>query len=290
MGLAAFSADSASREVRDRGRRRAGTPPSGRSLPPGSSPSRPPPSSQLLLGHQLRPRLPLPEPPPRSGAHPRAPLPPPSPATRPEHQPRGGKPAQPASHQPSPARPPQSMNLFRFLGDLSHLLAIILLLLKIWKSRSCAGETPMGREKGGECGGHPTTRGRVWRHEGDGSPRPSPPLLTGDPPSRSGVTGGVSSLPQTRGIYSLVGGGSRHPVQLPLALRGWPRDFGAGSREPWQAGRWLGVGDVDRGGRDGSGRAATGSRGPRSSGVLRSPHLASGLWEDPEGPGSGREA
>uniref|UniRef100_A0A8C9ULA6 ER lumen protein-retaining receptor n=1 Tax=Spermophilus dauricus TaxID=99837 RepID=A0A8C9ULA6_SPEDA len=27
----------------------------------------------------------------------------------------------------------------RFLGDLSHLLAIILLLLKIWKSRSCAG-------------------------------------------------------------------------------------------------------------------------------------------------------
>nr|XP_014333599.1 PREDICTED: ER lumen protein-retaining receptor 1 [Bos mutus] len=28
---------------------------------------------------------------------------------------------------------------FRFLGDLSHLLAIILLLLKIWKSRSCAG-------------------------------------------------------------------------------------------------------------------------------------------------------
>ncbi|KAG8521392.1 ER lumen protein-retaining receptor 1 [Galemys pyrenaicus] len=36
------------------------------------------------------------------------------------------------------------MNLFRFLGDLSHLLAIILLLLKIWKSRSCAGENPSG--------------------------------------------------------------------------------------------------------------------------------------------------
>uniref|UniRef100_A0A0A9W0R4 ER lumen protein-retaining receptor n=1 Tax=Lygus hesperus TaxID=30085 RepID=A0A0A9W0R4_LYGHE len=31
------------------------------------------------------------------------------------------------------------MNVFRLLGDLSHLLAIILLLLKIWKSRSCAG-------------------------------------------------------------------------------------------------------------------------------------------------------
>lgn len=31
------------------------------------------------------------------------------------------------------------MNIFRLLGDLSHLVAIILLLLKIWKSRSCAG-------------------------------------------------------------------------------------------------------------------------------------------------------
>ena len=31
------------------------------------------------------------------------------------------------------------MNIFRLLGDLSHLSAIILLLLKIWKTRSCAG-------------------------------------------------------------------------------------------------------------------------------------------------------
>jgi len=31
------------------------------------------------------------------------------------------------------------MNIFRLSGDLSHLLAIILLLLKIWKTRSCAG-------------------------------------------------------------------------------------------------------------------------------------------------------
>lgn len=31
------------------------------------------------------------------------------------------------------------MNLFRLCGDLSHLLAIVLLLLKIWKTRSCAG-------------------------------------------------------------------------------------------------------------------------------------------------------
>ncbi|XP_015173657.1 PREDICTED: ER lumen protein-retaining receptor [Polistes dominula] len=31
------------------------------------------------------------------------------------------------------------MNIFRLLGDISHLLAIIILLLKIWKTRSCAG-------------------------------------------------------------------------------------------------------------------------------------------------------
>lgn len=31
------------------------------------------------------------------------------------------------------------MNIFRLIGDLSHVLAIILLLWKIWKTRSCAG-------------------------------------------------------------------------------------------------------------------------------------------------------
>ncbi|XP_059158877.1 ER lumen protein-retaining receptor 2 isoform X2 [Physella acuta] len=31
------------------------------------------------------------------------------------------------------------MNIFRLIGDMSHLLAIVLLLLKMWKTRSCAG-------------------------------------------------------------------------------------------------------------------------------------------------------
>ncbi|CAF0772714.1 unnamed protein product [Adineta steineri] len=31
------------------------------------------------------------------------------------------------------------MNIFRLLGDFSHLAAIIILLAKIWKTRSCAG-------------------------------------------------------------------------------------------------------------------------------------------------------
>jgi len=33
------------------------------------------------------------------------------------------------------------MNIFRLAGDLSHLAAIIILLLKIWKTRSCAGKS-----------------------------------------------------------------------------------------------------------------------------------------------------
>lgn len=32
------------------------------------------------------------------------------------------------------------MNLFRFVGDLSHLLAIIILLVKMWRTRSVAGK------------------------------------------------------------------------------------------------------------------------------------------------------
>ncbi|XKL67228.1 hypothetical protein PGB90_010648 [Kerria lacca] len=31
------------------------------------------------------------------------------------------------------------MNIFRLCGDLAHVLAIIILLLKIWKTRSCSG-------------------------------------------------------------------------------------------------------------------------------------------------------
>lgn len=34
------------------------------------------------------------------------------------------------------------MNIFRLLGDFSHLAAIIILLWKIWKTRSCAGKQP----------------------------------------------------------------------------------------------------------------------------------------------------
>lgn len=31
------------------------------------------------------------------------------------------------------------MNIFRLAGDLSHLVAVVILLMKIWKTRSCSG-------------------------------------------------------------------------------------------------------------------------------------------------------
>ncbi|KAI4895616.1 hypothetical protein NFI96_017038 [Prochilodus magdalenae] len=37
------------------------------------------------------------------------------------------------------------MNVFRLAGDVSHLVAIIVLLLKIWRTKSCAGELELGK-------------------------------------------------------------------------------------------------------------------------------------------------
>lgn len=55
----------------------------------------------------------------------------------------------------------RTMNVFRILGDLSHLLAMFLLLVKIWRSKSCAGERRpggAGRDLGGDSGSKGTTR------------------------------------------------------------------------------------------------------------------------------------
>lgn len=83
------------------------------------------------------PRVPSPE---RSA--PRVPLPFPQPSLPFRPAASGGSPPPACLPPTQPCQGPPAMNLFRFLGDLSHLLAIILLLLKIWKSRSCAGERP----------------------------------------------------------------------------------------------------------------------------------------------------
>lgn len=72
------------------------------------------------------------------------------------------------------------MNVFRILGDLSHLLAMVLLLGKMWRSRCCAGE---GAARGASAGVRPSpgsaprrasgTRHRTpWRRRrGVGSPQ-----------------------------------------------------------------------------------------------------------------------
>ena len=43
------------------------------------------------------------------------------------------------THNPGQQLDRFNMNIFRLVGDLSHLAAILVLLLKIWKTRSCAG-------------------------------------------------------------------------------------------------------------------------------------------------------
>ena len=55
------------------------------------------------------------------------------------------------------------MNVFRILGDLSHLLAMILLLGKIWRSKCCAGE---GARPGREVGASRTGGGDRGRRRG----------------------------------------------------------------------------------------------------------------------------
>lgn len=47
------------------------------------------------------------------------------------------------------------MNIFRLTGDLSHLAAIVILLLKIWKTRSCAGERRARPGRGSGAGPRP---------------------------------------------------------------------------------------------------------------------------------------
>lgn len=112
------------------------------------------------------------------------------PATSPPGQERAGGAAAPGrergargrrTHRPGPGpgtwqppRPPEkfprswlravrTMNVFRILGDLSHLLAMILLLGKIWRSKCCAGE---GARPGREVGAPRTGGGDRGRRRG----------------------------------------------------------------------------------------------------------------------------
>jgi ER lumen protein retaining receptor len=39
------------------------------------------------------------------------------------------------------------MNTFRLLGDLSHVLAVFVLLAKIWKTKSAAGKFSVSHQR-----------------------------------------------------------------------------------------------------------------------------------------------
>lgn len=50
------------------------------------------------------------------------------------------------------------MNIFRLAGDVSHLVAIIILLLKIWRSKSCAGRLTLATQ----CGCYVRSYQCIW--------------------------------------------------------------------------------------------------------------------------------
>lgn len=85
------------------------------------------------------------------------------------------------------------MNIFRLTGDLSHLAAIVILLLKIWKTRSCAGERRARPRAGSGAGpGAPEDRRPRPPHVPRGRRRPDTPPL-GRPAGRR-TAGGLRPL------------------------------------------------------------------------------------------------
>lgn len=81
------------------------------------------------------------------------------------------------------------MNIFRLTGDLSHLAAIVILLLKIWKTRSCAGERSPGRGARGQDRTEGPIRPSAAQRLARGSPRLDTPTSAG--PAGIGTPQGV---------------------------------------------------------------------------------------------------
>lgn len=138
------------------------------------------------------------------------------------------------------------MNIFRLTGDLSHLAAIVILLLKIWKTRSCAGERRARSRRGsGARPGRPEEPPTSAAPLPAGLRRPTHPL------------GQPGELPARRGC---VCGGN------PAAAPGWAPRPGGVSR------RWaqLGAGSAPELERSGRGGGEGASRNARASFCLKS--------------------
>lgn len=184
------------------------------------------------------------------------------------------------------------MNIFRLTGDLSHLAAIVILLLKIWKTRSCAGERRATSRRGsGARPGrsedpptsaaprlaglrrptHPPRPARrapgpgaggniAWRSGRAGCRRAGPRSARGRLPNLSRRGGGGASRTALGPILSEKfgwGGGRGSPAGAPPPPA---RDFNGCSTAPGGRGR---EGPEVRGARESMGREGGGWAGPR---------------------------
>lgn len=99
------------------------------------------------------------------------------------------------------------MNIFRLTGDLSHLAAIVILLLKIWKTRSCAGERRARSRRG--SGARP---GRPAEPRTSAAPRPAGPRRPTHPlgwpgAGSAGAWGGGDPALRSLGVGAQAGRG-----------------------------------------------------------------------------------
>lgn len=136
---------------------------------------------------------------------------------------------------PPPPEPPSpgaaaptaaAMNIFRLTGDLSHLAAIVILLLKIWKTRSCAGERRARPRRGSGGPEEPPTWAGPRVRAG-----PSHPL--GRPGRRAaGRAARGWGEPRPRGVGAQAGAGCRGAGVAPnLTLSGGGRRGAPGCRK-----------------------------------------------------------
>lgn len=109
------------------------------------------------------------------------------------------------------------MNIFRLTGDLSHLAAIVILLLKIWKTRSCAGERRARSRRGsGARPGRPEEPPTSAAPRPAGLRRPPHPLAW---PGRGSAPAGGTLRPLGVGAQARQGVAALGPARLWVGSR-----------------------------------------------------------------------
>lgn len=145
------------------------------------------------------------------------------------------------------------MNIFRLTGDLSHLAAIVILLLKIWKTRSCAGERRARPRQGSGAG-----PGAPQAPPTSAAPRPRGPTPAGHAPSAGQAGGRPRALRDPPGEREALWPGRAAWCRAPLRARSAPElepePSGRRRRHPDRA-RPCSAWKVRLGGRGGGRRA-----------------------------------